>query len=553
MAQKLKIMALGGLDEIGKNLYVYEYGKDIVVVDCGMGFPDEDMYGIDVVIPDIAYLVQNKERIRGIVLTHGHEDHIGAMPYVMNRLDCPVYATRLTAGLVRLKLEEHGLADKVKLVTHSAGDRFRISDNFECELIHVNHSIADSVAVALKTPIGTVIHTGDFKIDLTPIEGGVFDFHRFAELGSEGVLALLSDSTNVERPGYSDSERHVGESMKRLFRGCDKRIIVTTFASNVHRIQQIVNCAAHYGRKVGVTGRSMENVLKLAVEEGYLNIPRGVLVDMNRINNLPPERVVIITTGSQGENMSALYRMAFSEHRQVKIGAGDRVIISASAIPGNERTVTKVIDELFYKGAEVIYDRSIDIHVSGHACQEEQKTMLALTKPKFFIPVHGEHRMLCRHGDLAKEMGVDPANIVIAGIGEVIELTGRKIQKNGTVPSGRVLVDGANDEGVENVVLRDRQHLAQDGMLVVVMTMSGQDGSLISEPEIITRGFVYVKDNAQLMEEMRRVVFESIESCERQRITDWAEIKGRVKSQLSGYLYKVTRRSPMILPVIMEV
>ncbi len=553
MAQKLKIMALGGLDEIGKNLYVYEYGKDIVVVDCGMGFPDEDMYGIDVVIPDITYLTQNRDRIRGIVLTHGHEDHIGAMPYVMSRLDCPVYATRLTAALVRLKLEEHGLADKVKLVTCSAGDRFRMGDNFECELIHVNHSIADSVAVALKTPIGTVIHTGDFKIDLTPIEGGVFDFHRFAELGSEGVLALLSDSTNVERPGYSDSERHVGESMKRLFRGCDKRIIVTTFASNVHRIQQIINCAAHYGRKVGVTGRSMENVLKLAVEEGYLNIPKGVLMEMNRLGALPPERVVIITTGSQGESMSALYRMAFSEHRQVKIGAGDRVIISASAIPGNERTVTKVIDELFYKGAEVIYDRSIDIHVSGHACQEEQKTMLALTKPKFFIPVHGEHRMLCRHGDLAKEMGVDPANIVIAGIGDVIELTGKKIQKNGAVPSGRVLVDGANDEGVENVVLRDRQHLAQDGMLVVVMTMSGQDGTLISEPEIITRGFVYVKDNAQLMEEMRRVVYESIASCERQRITDWAEIKGRVKSQLSGYLYKVTRRSPMILPVIMEV
>ena len=552
MAQKLKIMALGGLDEIGKNLYVYEYGKDILVVDCGMGFPDEDMYGIDVVIPDITYLVQNKDRIRGIVLTHGHEDHIGAMPYVMSKLDCPVYATRLTAGLVRLKLEEHGLADRVELVTCSAGDRFKVGV-FECELVHVNHSIADSVAVAVKTPIGTVIHTGDFKIDLTPIEGGVFDFHRFAELGKEGVLALLSDSTNVERPGYSESERHVGESMERLFRGCDKRIIVTTFASNVHRIQQIVNCAAHYKRKVGVTGRSMENVLRLAVEEGYLNIPKDVLVDMNRINSLPPSKVVIITTGSQGESMSALYRMAFSEHRQVKIGAGDRVIISASAIPGNERTVTKVIDELFWKGAEVIYDRSIDIHVSGHACQQEQKIMLALTKPKFFIPVHGEHRMLCRHAELAQEMGIAPSNIVIAGVGEVVELSGKKIAKNGKVPSGRVLVDGTTEEGVENIVLRDRQHLAQDGMLVVVMTMSSQDGSMINEPEIITRGFVYVKDNAQLMEEMRRVVYESIESCERARITDWAEIKGRVKTNLSGYLYKVTRRSPMILPVIMEV
>ncbi len=553
MAQKLKIMALGGLDEIGKNLYVYEYGKDILVIDCGMGFPDENMYGIDTVIPDITYLVQNKDRVRGIVLTHGHEDHIGAMPYVMAKLDCPVYATRLTAGLVRLKLEEHGLAEKVKLVTCSAGDTIRIGSSFECELIHVNHSIADSVAVAVRTPIGTVIHTGDFKIDLTPIEGGVFDFHRFAELGKGGVLALLSDSTNVERPGFSESERHVGESMERLFRGCDKRIIVTTFASNVHRIQQIIDCAARNKRKVGVTGRSMENVLRLAMEEGYLTVPKDVLVDMNHINALPPSRVVIITTGSQGENMSALYRMAFSEHRQVKIGAGDRVIISASAIPGNERTVTRVIDELFFKGAEVIYDRSIDIHVSGHACQQEQKTMMALTMPRFFIPIHGEHRMLCRHAELAQEMGIKANSIVIAGIGEVIEISAKRIAKNGTVPSGRVLVDGASDEGVENVVLRDRQHLAQDGMLVVVMTMSGQDGTMITEPEIITRGFVYVKENPQLMEDMRRVVYESIESCERARISDWAEIKGRVKGQLGGYLYKVTRRSPMILPVIVEV
>ena len=553
MAQKLKIVALGGLDEIGKNLYVYEYGADILVVDCGMGFPDEDMYGIDVVIPDITYLVQNKNRVRGIVLTHGHEDHIGAVPYVMSRIGCPIYATRLTAGLVRLKLEEHGLADQVELITRSAGDRFQVGSNFECEFIHVNHSIADSVAVAIKTPIGTVIHTGDFKIDLTPIEGGVFDFHRFAELGKEGVLALLSDSTNVERPGYSESERHVGESMERLFRGCDKRIIVTTFASNVHRIQQIIDCAARNKRKVGVTGRSMENVIRLAMEEGYLTVPKDVLVDMNHINALPPSRVVIMTTGSQGESMSALYRMAFSEHRQVKIGAGDRVIISASAIPGNERMITKVIDELFFKGAEVIYDRSIDIHVSGHACQQEQKTMLALTRPQYFIPVHGEHRMLCRHGDLAKEMGVKPSNVLIAGVGDVVELTAKRIHRAGTVPSGRVLVDGTNDAGVENIVLRDRQHLAQDGMLVVVMTMSGQDGTMISEPEIITRGFVYVKDSPQLMEDMRRVVYESIESCERARITDWADIKGRVKTNLSGYLYKVTRRSPMILPVIIEV
>lgn len=552
MAQKLKIMALGGLNEIGKNLYVYEYGKDILVVDCGMGFPDEDMYGIDVVIPDISYLVENRERIRGIVLTHGHEDHIGAVPYVMRKLDCPIFATRLTAGLVRLKLEEHKLANKVKIITHNAGDVFK-AGIFQIEMIHVNHSIPDSVAVAIKTPIGTAIHTGDFKIDLTPIEGGVFDFNRFSELGKEGVLALLSDSTNVERPGYSASEHHVGESMDSLFRGCDKRIIVTTFASNVHRIQQIIDCAVRYKRKVGITGRSMENVVKMAVEEGYMNIPDGVLIEMNKLNSLPAAKTVIITTGSQGENMSALYRMAFSEHRQVKIGAGDRVILSASAIPGNERAVTKVIDELFWKGAEVIYDRSMDIHVSGHACQQEQMIMMALTKPRFFIPVHGEHRMLCRHSELAQEMGIPANNIIIGDLGDVIELTPKRIRKNGTVPSGRILVDGEIEGGVENIVLRDRQHLAQDGMIVVIMTMSTQDGSMISDPEIITRGFVYVKDNTDLMEEMRRVVFESIDSCERQHITDWAGIKGKVKTNLSGYLYKATRRSPMILPVIMEV
>ncbi|MGM9614752.1 MAG: ribonuclease J [Oscillospiraceae bacterium] len=552
MAQKLKIMALGGLNEIGKNMYVYEYGKDILVVDCGMGFPDEDMYGIDVVIPDIGYLIENKERVKGIVLTHGHEDHIGAVPYVMRKLDCPIYATRLTAGLVRLKLEEHKLANKVRIITHNAGDVFKVGI-FQIEMIHVNHSIPDSVAVAIRTPIGTVIHTGDFKIDLTPIEGGVFDFNRFSELGKEGVLALLSDSTNVERSGYSASEHHVGESMDALFRGCDKRIIVTTFASNVHRIQQIIDCAVRYKRKVGITGRSMENVVRMAVEEGYMHIPDGVLVEMNKLNSLPSAKTVIITTGSQGENMSALYRMAFSEHRQVKIGAGDRVILSASAIPGNERAVTKVIDELFWKGAEVIYDRSMDIHVSGHACQQEQMIMMALTKPRFFIPVHGEHRMLCRHSELAQEMGIPANNIIIGDLGDVIELTPKRIRKNGTVPSGRILVDGEIEGGVENVVLRDRQHLAQDGMIVVIMTMSSQDGSMISDPEIITRGFVYVKDNTDLMEEMRRVVFESIDSCERQHITDWAGIKGKVKTNLSGYLYKVTRRSPMILPVIMEV
>ena len=456
----------------------------------------------------------------------------------MQQISCPIYATRLTAGLVGLKLQEHGLADKVKLVTLSAGDHVKCGC-FDCELVHVNHSIADSVAVAIHTPIGTVVHTGDFKIDLNPIEGEVFDFARFAELGREGVLALLSDSTNVERPGYSDSEHHVGERFDALFKDCDKRIIV--------------NCAARYKRKVGITGRSMENVVKLAIEDGYLNVPKDTLVEMSKLNGLPPHKVVIITTGSQGENMSALYRMAFSEHRQVKITAGDRVIISASAIPGNERTVTKVIDELFWKGAEVIYDRSADIHVSGHACQQEQKTMMALTKPKFFIPVHGEHRMLCRHAELAKEMGIDGKNCVVAQCGDVIELSEKSARKNGKVTAGRVLVDGTDTEGVGSVVLRDRQHLATDGMLVVILTVDDEDGSIVSEPEIISRGFVYMKENSSLMDEVRRVVRESIESCERQHITDWTGIKGKVKSNLSGYLYKATHNSPMILPVIIEV
>ena len=553
MAAKLKIMALGGLDEIGKNLYVYEYGRDILVVDCGMGFPEEDMYGIDVVIADTGYLTENKARVRAVVLTHGHEDHIGGLPYLMRELSCPVYATGLTTGLVRLKLEEHGLADKVKLITISAGDVFR-AGCFSVEPIHVNHSIPDSVALAITCPVGTVIHTGDFKIDLTPVEGGIFDFARFAELGKQGVLALLSDSTNVEKAGHSDSEKLVGSRFDQLFRGCDKRIIVTTFASNVQRIQQVIDCAARYGRKVAVTGRSMENVLQLAVTEGYMTVPKGTLVDMKKISQLPPELTTILTTGSQGETMSALYRMAFAEHKQVKIGAGDRVIISASAIPGNEKTVTRVIDELFFKGAEVFYDRSMDIHVSGHACREEQKLMLALTRPRFFIPVHGEHRMLCRHAQLAiEEMGMAPNHVVIASTGEVMELTAKSIRKNGTVPVGQVLVDGTDLNGVQSVVLRDRQHLAHDGMIVVILTVSSQDGNLVAEPEIISRGFVYMKENEELVEQLRRVVNETLTSCERQRIRDWAGIKGKVKSNLSGYLYKTTRSSPMILPVVMEV
>ena len=549
---KLKIIPLGGLGEIGKNLTVYEYGQDILVVDCGLGFPDEELYGIDAVIPDITYLKQNKDRIRGIVITHGHEDHIGALPYVMRELDVPIYATSLTAGIIELKLEEFDLLYNTQIFTKKAGDRFKLGC-FEVEMIHVNHSIADSVALAIKTPIGTVIHTGDFKIDVTPIQGEMIDLARLGQLGKQGVLALLSDSTNVERPGHTDAERKVAEKFDELFKGCEKRIIVTTFASNVQRIQQIVNVAAKYKRKVAVTGRSMENMIKVARELGYMDIPEGVLVELNQIKGQPKDRTVIISTGSQGESMSALYRMAFSEHKQINIDAGDRIIISASAIPGNETTVSKVIDELFHKGAEVIYDRHTDLHVSGHASQEDQKMMLALTKPKFFIPVHGEYRMLCKHAELGRIMGVEPNNIVIAENGSVIELSRKSIKSVDIVPAGRVFVDGSGVGDVGSIVLRDRKHLAQDGMIVVVLALSGEDSSLISGPEIVTRGFIYEKESEDLIEEMKRVIFESLESCRHQRITDWAGIKNKVRTNLTGYLYKTTKRSPMILPVIAEI
>ena len=549
---KLKIIPLGGLGEIGKNLTVYEYGQDIIVVDCGLGFPDEELYGIDAVIPDITYLRQNKDRIRGIVITHGHEDHIGALPYVMRELDVPIYATSLTAGIIELKLEEFDLLYNTQIFTKKAGDRFRLGC-FEVEMIHVNHSIADSVALAIRTPIGMVIHTGDFKIDVTPIQGEMIDIARLGQLGKQGVLALLSDSTNVERPGHTDSERKVAEKFDELFKGCEKRIIVTTFASNVQRIQQIVNVAAKYKRKVAVTGRSMENMIKVARELGYMDIPDGVLMDLNQIKSQPKDRTVIISTGSQGESMSALYRMAFSEHKQINIDAGDRIIISASAIPGNETTISRVIDELFHKGAEVIYDRHTDLHVSGHASQEDQKMMLALTKPKFFIPVHGEYRMLCKHAELGRMMGVAPNNIVIAENGSVIELSRKSIKSVDIVPAGRVFVDGSGVGDVGSVVLRDRKHLAQDGMIVVVLALSGEDSSLVSGPEIVTRGFIYEKESEDLIEEMKRVIFESLESCRHQRITDWAGIKNKVRTNLTGYLYKATKRSPMILPVITEI
>ena len=552
MAEKLKIIALGGLNEIGKNLTVFEYGSDIIIVDVGMGFPDDDMYGIDVVIPDFTYLIQNADRIRGIFLTHGHEDHIGSIPYLLRQVNAPIYATRMTAGLVRLKLEEHRIQDKVKMVTCEAGETVRLG-KFSVEFIHVNHSITDAVAFAIKTPVGTVVHTGDFKIDTTPIQGGMMDLARLGQLGKEGVLALLADSTNVERPGYTKSERCVGASFDALFRGCESRIIVTTFASNVDRLQQIISVADKYGRKVAITGRSMENAIKVSSELGYMDIPKGVLVDLAQIKSLPKNKICIITTGSQGEAMSALTRMAFNTHKQVDILPGDRIILSSSAIPGNEQAIGNVINELYRRDAEVVNERTGELHVSGHACQEELKIIHALVKPKFFIPVHGEQRHLKTHAKLAQDMGMRADHIVISDIGKVIELTAKSAKINGTVPAGKVFVDGYGVGDVGSVVLRDRKHLAEDGMIVVVASLSGEDGSLVSGPDIITRGFVYVKESEGLMEELRCVALDAIERCEDRGIMDWATIKSSIKSDLSGFLYKKTKRNPMILPVIMEV
>jgi len=551
LAEKLKIIPLGGLDEIGKNMTVLEYGKDMIVIDCGVGFPDEDMYGVDLVIPDFTYLVQNAKKLRGMFITHGHEDHIGSIPYCMQQINCPIHGTAMTNGLIRLKLEEHRLEDAVKLITHKPGDVVK-AGCFTVEFIHVNHSIADAVAFAIHTPVGTVIMTGDFKIDPTARDG-MIDLTRFGELGNAGVLALLCDSTNVERPGYTPSENIVAESLDRQFKNCDSRIIVTTFASNMHRIQAVLATAHRYGRKVAVSGRSMENMLKVAQELGYIKIPAGTLVDLGAIKSLPKNKIVIVSTGSQGENMSALYRMAFSTHKQVDIVAGDRIIISASAIPGNEKAVSRIINELYRKGAEVVYEKSEGLHVSGHACQEELKIIHGLCKPKFFIPVHGEQRHLQLHGKLAVAMGSAPKNVRIGEIGSVFEFTGKTCKINGTVPAGKVFVDGTGVGDVGSVVLRDRKHLAQDGMIVVCINISSQDGELVSGPDIITRGFIYVKESEELMDELRNVVLEAIDRCGRRRIRDYATIKSAIKNDLSGYLFKTTKRNPMILPVIMEV
>ena len=549
MAEKLKIIPLGGLNEIGKNMTAYEYGGEIIVVDCGMAFPGDDMYGIDCIIPDVTYLIKNRARIRGLFITHGHEDHVGAIPYVLKQVNMPIYCTRFTAGLIKLKLEEHNLTKTTKLITVEPGKSVR-AGKFTVEFIHVNHSIADSVAFAIHTKMGTVVHTGDFKIDSTPIDGEVIDLARLGELGKEGVLCLCADSTNVERPGFTPSEKTVGATFTRQFQNCDDRIIVTTFASNVHRIQQVLDAAAACGRKVAVTGRSMENIMKVSTELGYMKVPKNTLTDIARIKNQPKNKQVIVTTGSQGEEMSALYRMAFSTHKQVEVGPGDKVIISASAIPGNEVTVSRVINELFRKGVKVVYDKADMLHVSGHACQEELKIIHALTKPRFFIPLHGEQRMLQIHKDVAMSMGMERSHIAIAENGSVIEITGKTMKINGSVPAGEVYVDGSGVGDVGAVVMRDRKRLAEDGMVVVVLPVSSHDGRLLSRPEIITRGFIYVKESEDLLRELENLSMDAAESVTGRRGRDESDLKGAVKSAVSNYLFKTTKRNPMVIPVV---
>lgn len=551
--QKLKVMALGGLEEIGKNMTVLEYNNDIIVIDCGLAFPEDDMLGIDLVIPDISYLVKNVEKVRGIVLTHGHEDHIGALPYVLKDLNVPVFGTLLTLGLLENKLKEHELINQVTCHTVVPGETVKLGQ-MKVEFIHTNHSIADAVALAITTPLGVVIHTGDFKIDYTPIDGDIMDIHRFAELGKQGVLLLMSDSTNAERKGFTMSEKSVGTVFDRIFEETPKnRIMVATFSSNIHRIQQIINSAKTFGRKVTIIGRSMVNAVKTSSELGYLNIPAGILIDISEIRNFKDEQLVIITTGSQGETMSALSRIASSEHRQVSVKPGDKIIISASSIPGNEKNISRVINELLKKGADVVYEGMADIHVSGHARQEELKLMLTLTKPQYFMPVHGEFMHLTSHRDLAISMGMDKKNIFLMKTGDVLEISKNDAKISGVIPVGQVMVDGLGVGDVGNIVLRDRKHLSQDGLMVVVVTMEKESGMVVAGPDIISRGFVYVREAEDLMEEAKAVVMEALTRCEEEHITGWSYIKGLIKDTLKNYLWQRTKRSPMILPIIMEV
>ena len=551
---KVRIIPLGGLHEIGKNMTAIECGDDIVVIDCGLAFPDDEMPGVDLVIPDVTYLEANADKVRGIVLTHGHEDHIGAIPYVLRNINPPIYGTRLTVGIVRNKLKEFTLDVTPRLIEVKAGDVIRLG-GMSVEFIHVNHSIADACALAIKTALGTIVHTGDFKLDLTPIDGEIMDITRLGELGKEGVMLLMCESTNAERPGSTPSERKVGASLEYIFTTHKKqRIVIATFSSNVHRVQQIIDAAARHGRKVAVTGRSMLNIVGAATELGYMNVPKGVLIDISEIRKYTPEQLTIVTTGSQGEPMSALYRMAFGEHREVQLTMNDVVIISSSAIPGNEKLVGRIINELCKSGVEVIHDASVEVHVSGHACQEELKLMQALIKPKYFMPVHGEYKHLAANRDLALSMGMDSKDIFISDIGNVLEIDKNGAKISGTVTAGKVLVDGYGVGDVGSIVLRDRLLLSQDGLIVVVATISSDGGYLLSGPDIVSRGFVYVRESEDLMEEMRRVALESISGClnSRSRL-DWYHIKGKVKDDLAKYIYTTTKRKPMIIPMIMNV
>ena len=551
---RVRIIPLGGLHEIGKNMTAIECGDDIVVIDCGLAFPDDEMPGVDLVIPDVTYLEANADKVRGIVLTHGHEDHIGAIPYVLRNINPPIYGTRLTVGIVRNKLKEFTLDVTPRLIEVKAGDVIRLG-GMSVEFIHVNHSIADACALAIKTALGTIVHTGDFKLDLTPIDGEIMDITRLGELGKEGVMLLMCESTNAERPGSTPSERKVGASLEYIFTTHKKqRIVIATFSSNVHRVQQIIDAAARHGRKVAVTGRSMLNIVGAATELGYMNVPKGVLIDISEIRKYTPEQLTIVTTGSQGEPMSALYRMAFGEHREVQLTMNDVVIISSSAIPGNEKLVGRIINELCKSGVEVIHDASVEVHVSGHACQEELKLMQALIKPKYFMPVHGEYKHLAANRDLALSMGMESGNIFISDIGNVLEIDKNGAKISGTVTAGKVLVDGYGVGDVGSIVLRDRLLLSQDGLIVVVATISSDGGYLLSGPDIVSRGFVYVRESEDLMEEMRRVALESISGClnSRSRL-DWYHIKGKVKDDLAKYIYTTTKRKPMIIPMIMNV
>lgn len=548
----LRIIPLGGLGEIGKNMTVFECGNDMFIVDCGLSFPDSDMPGVDLVIPDFTYVEQNASRIRGIVITHGHEDHIGGLAYLLKKVSIPVYATRLTIGLIEGKLREHNLLGAAKLNVIAPRQTVKMGC-MAVEFIRVNHSIPDAVALAIHTPAGIVIHTGDFKVDFTPIDGGIIDLARFGELGSRGVLALMSDSTNAERPGHTASERKVGESFERLFAKAEgKRIIIATFASNIHRIQQIINNAVKTDRRVAVFGRSMLNVMNAAMELGYLSVPDGVIIDIEQMNSYPPEKIVLITTGSQGEPMSALTRMAMNEHRSVTITPMDYIIISATPIPGNEKFVTRVVNELLKAGAEVVYEAMYDVHVSGHACQEEIKLIMALTRPRFYIPVHGEYKHLKKAAGLAQSMGIAESNILIGSIGDVIELDGVSMNVTGSVPSGRVLVDGLGVGDVGSIVLRDRKHLAEDGLIVVVATIESESGTILAGPDILSRGFVYVRESEEMMEAARGILRRSLEGCLAGGVRDWNSIKSSMRDALSDYIYMQTKRNPMILPIIEE-